>query len=142
VRSYGALSHLARWPDDWPNHDEISCQFYAAASAQNGRRRRPKRGSTNARRAERQARVEPKCIHRNPRLVEQRGIVTCADCHATLNPFWALSMLSEQYAFAIGYPDWVKSRVNLSDVRILKLSHVLDAMSPGERSPNQSSTYT
>ncbi|WP_408162751.1 DUF1173 family protein [Caballeronia jiangsuensis] len=31
VRRYGALFHLARWPDDGPNHNEISCPFYAAA---------------------------------------------------------------------------------------------------------------
>ncbi|BBQ02749.1 hypothetical protein BSFA1_78770 (plasmid) [Burkholderia sp. SFA1] len=37
VRRYGALFHLARWPDDGPNHDEISCPFYAAASIKDGR---------------------------------------------------------------------------------------------------------
>ncbi|WP_338151983.1 DUF1173 family protein [Caballeronia grimmiae] len=30
VRRYGALLHLARWPDDGPNHDEISCPFFAS----------------------------------------------------------------------------------------------------------------
>jgi hypothetical protein len=37
VRRSGALFHLARWPDDGPNHDETSCPFYAAASIKDGR---------------------------------------------------------------------------------------------------------
>ncbi|WP_250528375.1 DUF1173 family protein [Caballeronia sp. GAWG2-1] len=37
VRRYGALFHLARWPDDGPNYDEISCPFYAAAPIKDGR---------------------------------------------------------------------------------------------------------
>ena len=37
VRHYGALFHLARWPDDGPNHDELSCPFYAAAPIKDGR---------------------------------------------------------------------------------------------------------
>ncbi|WP_061160404.1 DUF1173 family protein [Caballeronia temeraria] len=30
VRRYGALFHLARWPDEGPRHDAQSCSFYAA----------------------------------------------------------------------------------------------------------------
>jgi hypothetical protein len=86
--------------------------------------------------------AEPQCVHRNLRLVDQRGIVTCANCHVTLNPFSALSMLSEQYALAMGHIDRLKSRINLADVRILELSRELDAMLPAERRPNQSSTDT
>ncbi|WP_238218273.1 DUF1173 family protein [Caballeronia novacaledonica] len=37
VRRYGALFHLARWPEEGPNHDEISCPFYAAAPIKDGR---------------------------------------------------------------------------------------------------------
>lgn len=86
--------------------------------------------------------VEAKCAHRNLRLVERGGIVVCADCHVTLSPFWALSMLSEQYALAMGHIDRLKSRIELADARILELSQELDAMSPGERSPNKPSTDT
>ncbi|WP_409018313.1 DUF1173 family protein [Caballeronia sp. LZ035] len=31
VRRYGALFHLARWPNEGPRHDAQSCSFYAAA---------------------------------------------------------------------------------------------------------------
>jgi len=86
--------------------------------------------------------AEAKCVHRNLRLVERGGIVMCADCDATLSPFWALSMLSEQYALAMGHIDRLKSRIQLADARILELSQELDAISPGERSLNKSSTDT
>jgi hypothetical protein len=86
--------------------------------------------------------VKAKCAHRNLRLVEHGGIVMCADCHVTLSPFWALSMLSAQYALAMAHIDRLKSRIELADARILQLSQELDAMSPCERSPNKSSTDT
>jgi hypothetical protein len=87
--------------------------------------------------------VEVRCAHRNLRLFEQSDIVMCAVCHATLSPFWALSMLSEQYAFAMAHIDRLKSRIELADARILELSQELDAMLPGEkRSLNKSSTDT
>jgi hypothetical protein len=86
--------------------------------------------------------VEAKCAHRSLRLVEQGGIVTCADCQVMLSPFWALSMLSEQYALAMGHIDRLEARIKIADARILKLSQELDGMSPGGRSPNQSSTDT
>ena len=86
--------------------------------------------------------VEAKCAHRNLRLVEQGGIVMCADCHITLSPFWALSMLSEQYALSMAHIDRLKSRIQLADARILELSRELDAMLPAKRSPNKSSTDT
>ena len=86
--------------------------------------------------------VEAKCAHRNLRLVEQGGIVMCVDCHVTLSSFWALSMLSRQYALAMDHIDRLKSRIELADARILELSLELDATSPGERSGNESSTGT
>jgi hypothetical protein len=86
--------------------------------------------------------VGAKCPHRKLRLVEHGGIVMCADCHVTLSPFWALSMLSKQYALAIDHIDRLKSRIELADARILELSQELDATSPGERRPNKSSTDT
>ena len=58
------------------------------------------------------------------------------------SPFWALPMLSEQYALAMDHIDRLKSRIELADARILELSQELDAMSPGERSPNKPSTDT
>jgi hypothetical protein len=79
--------------------------------------------------------VKAKCAHRNLRLVEHGGIVMCADCHVTLSPIWALSMLSEQYAFAMAHLDRLKSRIELADARILELSQELDAMLPGEKKP-------
>jgi hypothetical protein len=51
-------------------------------------------------------------------------------------------MLSEQYALAMGHIDRLKSRIQLADARILELSQELDAISPGERSLNKSSTDT
>jgi hypothetical protein len=41
------------------------------------------------------------CAHRRIRLDHHGGVVTCTDCNATLAPFWALSMLSEQYSLAM-----------------------------------------
>ena len=79
--------------------------------------------------------VKAKCAHRNLRLVEHSDIVTCAVCHVTLSPFWALSMLSEQYAFAMAHIDRLESRIELADARILELSQELDAMLPGEKKP-------
>lgn len=86
--------------------------------------------------------VQAQCAHRNLRLVESGATVTCADCHVTLNPFWALSMLSEQYALAMRHIDRLNERVKLADARILKLSQELDGMSPGKRSAIQSPTDT
>ncbi|WP_250520359.1 MULTISPECIES: hypothetical protein [unclassified Caballeronia] len=79
--------------------------------------------------------VKAKCAHRNLRLIEHGCIVMCADCHVTLSPFWALSMMSEQYALAMGHIHRLKSRIELADARILELSRELDAMSPGEKKP-------
>jgi len=82
------------------------------------------------------------CAHRNLRLVENGATVTCVDCHLTLSPLWALSMLSEQYALAMRHIDRLNERVRLADARILKLSEELDEMSPGKRSPIQSPNDT
>lgn len=79
--------------------------------------------------------VEAKCAHRNLRLVEQGGIVMCADCQVTLSPVWALSMLSAQYALAMDHIERLKSRIGLADSRILELSRELDAMLPREKKP-------
>jgi hypothetical protein len=41
------------------------------------------------------------CAHLHLRLDSRGGIVSCADCNASLSPFWALTMLSEQYKLAL-----------------------------------------
>ncbi|MEZ2354460.1 hypothetical protein [Caballeronia sp. RCC_10] len=79
--------------------------------------------------------LEAECAHRNLRLIEQSEIVMCAVCHVTLNPFWALSMLSEQYSLSMARIDRLKSRIELADARILELSQELDAILPGEKKP-------
>jgi hypothetical protein len=79
--------------------------------------------------------VKATCEHRNLRLVEPSDIVICAVCHVTLSPIRALSMLREQYAFAMAHLDRLKSRIELADARILELSQELDAMLPGGKKP-------
>jgi hypothetical protein len=82
------------------------------------------------------------CAHRNLRLAERNGIVTCADCLATLDPLSALVMLSGQYSLAMSQIHRLTARIRLADARILELSRELDAMSQGERRQNPSPTDT
>lgn len=67
------------------------------------------------------------CKHHHIKLYPHGGIVTCRDCGAALTPFWALTMLSEQYAAALSQIDRLKERAALCDARIHDLSAQLDA---------------
>jgi hypothetical protein len=67
------------------------------------------------------------CKHHNIKLDPHGGIVTCRDCGAALTPFWALTMLAEQYAAALSQIDRLKERAALCDARIQELSAELDA---------------
>ncbi|WP_086973200.1 hypothetical protein [Caballeronia glebae] len=87
--------------------------------------------------------AEANCAHRNLRLAERNGIVTCADCLATtLDPLSALVMLSGQYSLAMSQIHRLTARIRLADAQILELSRELDAMSQGERPQNASPTHT
>jgi hypothetical protein len=85
---------------------------------------------------------ETHCAHRNIRLVERGEIVSCSDCLAVLSPFWALTMLSQQYSLAMSQIERLTTRTKLADARILELSQELDANSREERRQNPPSTDT
>lgn len=76
------------------------------------------------------------CAHRRIRLDQHGGVVTCTDCNATLAPFWALSMLSEQYSLAMSLIERLSARLSLADARLLELSAQLDALA-GHESPSK-----
>lgn len=80
------------------------------------------------------------CAHRRIRLAPHGGVVTCVDCNATLAPFWALSMLSEQYSLAMSQIERLTTRLSLADARVLELSAELDAFARKESPSNPSST--
>jgi len=61
------------------------------------------------------------CAHFHLRLDSRGGIVSCIDCKAFLSPFWALSMLSEQYKLALSNIDQLTARLALADDRIITL---------------------
>lgn len=73
------------------------------------------------------------CAHHHIRLDPRGGIVNCRDCGATLTPFWALSMLADQYALALAQIQRLNERIAHADDRILKLSAELDATGGAER---------
>ncbi|GJH30579.1 hypothetical protein [Caballeronia novacaledonica] len=79
------------------------------------------------------------CAHRHIRLDQHGGVVTCTDCNATLAPFWALSMLSEQYSLAMSQIERLSARLSLADARLLELSAQLDALR-GDESPSKPSS--
>ncbi|MFP3646575.1 hypothetical protein [Paraburkholderia sp. SIMBA_054] len=66
------------------------------------------------------------CDHHNIRLDPRGGIVTCRDCSAALTPFWALTMLADQYAVALAHIERLERRLAGADARILDLSAELD----------------
>ena len=65
-------------------------------------------------------------------LIREARIVTC-DCGAALTPFWALTMLAEQYALALAQIERLQERVSHADAIILELSAKLDAKTESER---------
>ncbi len=79
------------------------------------------------------------CAHRRIRLDQHGGVVTCTACNATLAPFWALSMLSEQYSLAMSQIERLSARLSLADARLLELSAQLDAL-PGDERPSKPSS--
>jgi len=62
------------------------------------------------------------CAHLHLNLDSRGDIVSCVDCKASLSPFWALSMLSEQYQLALAHVDRLTARLVLADGRIIDLS--------------------
>ncbi|OUL80406.1 hypothetical protein CA603_31615 [Paraburkholderia hospita] len=73
------------------------------------------------------------CSHHHIKLDTHGGIVTCRDCGTSLTPFWALSMLADQYALAVAQIDRLQDRVSRADARILELSRELDQHVETER---------
>jgi hypothetical protein len=63
------------------------------------------------------------CRHLHLRLDSRGGIVSCADCNASLSPFWALTMLSEQYKLALSNIDDLSARLLLAHNQIVALTH-------------------
>lgn len=82
------------------------------------------------------------CAHRRIRLEPHGGVVVCAVCNAMLSPFWALSMLSEQYGLALAQIDRLNARMALANARVLELSEELDALASPERASKHSPTET
>jgi hypothetical protein len=66
------------------------------------------------------------CAHRHIKLDRHGGTVTCGNCHATLSPFWALEMLSEQYVLALANIDRLTVRLQHVNEHMLTLSAALD----------------
>jgi hypothetical protein len=62
------------------------------------------------------------CAHLHLRLDSRGGIVSCADCNASLSPFWALTMLSEQYTLALSNIDHLSTRLLLAHDQIIALT--------------------
>ena len=78
------------------------------------------------------------CDHHNIRLDPRGGLVTCRDCSAALSPFWALTMLADQYTVALAHIERLEKRLAGADARILDLSAELDgkqAKEPSKPSP-------
>lgn len=67
------------------------------------------------------------CAHRHIKLDARGGIVTCSDCGAALSPFWALTMLADQYALAVSSIDSLQARLTQANERIVELAGQLDA---------------
>ncbi|MDT8842562.1 hypothetical protein ParKJ_34570 [Paraburkholderia fungorum] len=78
------------------------------------------------------------CAHHHIRLDPRGGLVNCRECGATLTPFWALSMLADQYAIALAQIQRLNERLAGADSRILELSTELDATRDAERTGKDS----
>ncbi|WP_069638499.1 hypothetical protein [Burkholderia sp. PAMC 26561] len=66
------------------------------------------------------------CAHRHIKLDRHGGIVTCGNCGAALSAFWALEMLSEQYASALANIARLDQRLTQANDLIATLSAALD----------------
>jgi hypothetical protein len=73
------------------------------------------------------------CAHHHIRLDPRGGLVNCRDCGVSLTPFWALSMLADQYTLALAQIERLNDRLRLADARILELSAALDESAATER---------
>ena len=80
------------------------------------------------------------CAHHHIRLDPRGGIVSCRDCGAALTPFWALTMLADQYAIALAQIQRLDERLAHADGRIRELSAELDARDDTERTGKASPT--
>lgn len=78
------------------------------------------------------------CAHHHIRLDPRGGLVNCRECGAALTPFWALSMLADQYAIALAQIQRLNERLAHADGRILELSAELDATHGAERTGKES----
>ncbi|SAK57608.1 hypothetical protein AWB76_02480 [Caballeronia temeraria] len=92
--------------------------------------------------AEQNERPRGECTHRRIKLEPNGGVVVCSICGAMLSPFWALSMLSEQYGLALAQIDRLNARLALASARVLELSEELDALTTQERASKASPTET
>jgi hypothetical protein len=81
---------------------------------------------------------DERIAHHHIRLDPRGGLVNCRECGATLTPFWALSMLADQYAIALAQIQRLNERLAGADSRILELSTELDATRDAERTGKDS----
>ncbi|MFM0123350.1 MULTISPECIES: hypothetical protein [Paraburkholderia] len=81
------------------------------------------------------------CDHHNIRLDPRGGIVTCRDCSVALTPFWALTMLADQYSVALAHIERLEERLARADSRILDLSSELDGRKNVKEPPKPSPTF-
>lgn len=78
------------------------------------------------------------CAHRHIKLDARGGIVTCSACGAALSPFWALTMLADQYALTFSRIDSLQVRLTQANERILELAKQLDGTRAQSEKPPQS----
>lgn len=76
------------------------------------------------------------CTHRHIKLDSRGGVVTCSECRASLTPFWALTMLAEQYTVALNHIERLDDRIALANARIAELSAALDTRDAAESQSN------
>jgi hypothetical protein len=66
------------------------------------------------------------CTHRHIKLDRHGGVVTCGNCNAKLSSFWALEMISDQYALALANINLLTARLENANQAMLTLSAALD----------------
>jgi hypothetical protein len=67
------------------------------------------------------------CSHQHIKLDPRGGLVHCRECGVALSPFWALSMLADQYILALAQIQRLTERVALADARMGELAAELDS---------------